>query len=379
MAEIQAALPNGTYRAIVAQREIILALPHTAKAGDSLELEVVENDGHLALALSKDPKGSSGTETITRESVATSLSRTGKLIGDLLSPPGKEGQKPVSLTLNRNEPIFDVPPQRGSDLVPALRQSIVQSGMFYESHQAAWAEGKLPTAMLMAEPQGQFSLPATQQQASNAPDTNPFADALQRPIEEMPAPPPDDSEQQLLHNNTQASQNQSDSSPIADNRSQEVNTYRDLSPMPDRSENRAHNPIPQSLTPIIQQQLEAFASQNYAWQGTAWPGQQMEWEITEEKSHDSSSPDSDDYRWQTQLRLQLPLLGDVAATLRLRGDNQVDVQIQTTSLDSEIQLSLGGPTLNEQMDNAGLYLATFGVTHKSDNQPSDFLREENEE
>ena len=41
MAEIQAMLPNGSYRAVVAQREITLALPFSAKSGDSLELEVV--------------------------------------------------------------------------------------------------------------------------------------------------------------------------------------------------------------------------------------------------------------------------------------------------------------------------------------------------
>ena len=50
LAEIQALLPNGSYRAIVAQREITLALPFSAKAGDTLELEVAENDGKVTLA-----------------------------------------------------------------------------------------------------------------------------------------------------------------------------------------------------------------------------------------------------------------------------------------------------------------------------------------
>ena len=42
MAEIQAQLPNGAYRALVAQRELVLSLPFSAKSGDSLELQVVE-------------------------------------------------------------------------------------------------------------------------------------------------------------------------------------------------------------------------------------------------------------------------------------------------------------------------------------------------
>ncbi len=38
LAEIQALLPNGTYRAVVAQRDVTLALPFSAKPGYTLEL-----------------------------------------------------------------------------------------------------------------------------------------------------------------------------------------------------------------------------------------------------------------------------------------------------------------------------------------------------
>ena len=42
MAEIQALLPNGTYRALINQRSVTLALPFSAKSGDALELLVTE-------------------------------------------------------------------------------------------------------------------------------------------------------------------------------------------------------------------------------------------------------------------------------------------------------------------------------------------------
>ena len=58
MAEIQALLPNGTYRALINQRNLTLALPFSAKSGDSLELLVTESDGKLALAVVTQP----GTE-----------------------------------------------------------------------------------------------------------------------------------------------------------------------------------------------------------------------------------------------------------------------------------------------------------------------------
>ncbi len=57
LAEIQALLPNGSYRAVVAQRDITLALPFSAKPGDTLELEVTESDGKLTLAFAHQSLG----------------------------------------------------------------------------------------------------------------------------------------------------------------------------------------------------------------------------------------------------------------------------------------------------------------------------------
>lgn len=55
MAQIQFQLANGAYRATIAQRDVTLALPFSAKPGDSLELEVVETEGRIAFAVSKAP------------------------------------------------------------------------------------------------------------------------------------------------------------------------------------------------------------------------------------------------------------------------------------------------------------------------------------
>ena len=88
-ADIQALLPNGNYRAVVAQREITLALPFSAKAGDSLELEVTESDGKLTLAFVANRTEGATTKS-GQESVSTTLSSAGKLIGNLMN--GIEGE-----------------------------------------------------------------------------------------------------------------------------------------------------------------------------------------------------------------------------------------------------------------------------------------------
>lgn len=341
-AEIQAALPNGTYRAMVAQREVILSLPNAAKKGDSLELEVIENDGKLALALLSGKKG----EAESQQSVSASLSRTGQLIGDLLSPPGKEGQKPQPAALNGNLPLINAAPAKAADLIPILKQALAQSGMFYESHQAKWAEGQLPTAQLMQEPQGQFSDLATYRAAQAKPDHNPFTEALNRPIvapaeDAIPA--------------RDGAQTRNETPDIA------LKQASDLA----QTAHRGSPAVAPELAPLVQQQLEALASNHFAWQGQVWPKQNMEWEITDER--DPNSQDETEHRWQTQLTLRLPLLGEVIANLRLQGENQISLNIKTDSPDSEVQLALGGPALNQQMSDAGLDLIQFGVSRANPN------------
>ena len=100
LAEIQAMLPNGTYRAVVAQREITLALPFSAKPGDTLELEVAESDGKLILAFVAN-RTSGKTAASLPDSVSTSLSTAGKVIGNLLNPLEGEGKQAAPAALNR--------------------------------------------------------------------------------------------------------------------------------------------------------------------------------------------------------------------------------------------------------------------------------------
>jgi hypothetical protein len=163
LAEIQALLPNGNYRAIVGQRDLTLALPFAAKAGDSIELEVTESDGKLTLAFVAN-RTSTSAANANPESVPTTFSSTGKLIGNLMAAIDGEGKRAPATPLNGNQALVENMPKNAADLVPVLKQAITQSGMFYEAHQARWVAGQLPTEALRQEPQARFSptpLPVT--------------------------------------------------------------------------------------------------------------------------------------------------------------------------------------------------------------------------
>ena len=56
------------------------------------------------------------------------------------------------------------------------------------------------------------------------------------------------------------------------------------------------SPLSQTIAPqlqgLVQQQLEALATQSFSWQGQIWPGQDMQWEIDENagRRSDAASP-----------------------------------------------------------------------------------------
>jgi hypothetical protein len=354
MAEIQALLPNGTYRALINQRNVTLALPFSAKSGDVLEMLVTESDGKVALAVAEQAAKNAG------ESASASLSRVGRFIAGLLSSTREGGEKPAPPALNESRPLTASPAVDRQALIPLLRQAIVQSGMFYESHQAEWIEGRFTQAALLREPQGRLSSPAAFAE-SHAPEM---------PLpEEMP---------ETLEKATQGaqtpratpSQTSSDPSFVAarGELSDEARVEARLPSEGDKTlsarapENRAPEQIvAQSLHTLVQQQLEALASQKFVWQGQIWPGQSMRWEIDDEEEHHArGEEESNAERWSTRLRLDLPRLGEIDARVRIEGA-RVSLSLHVTKESARDRLRASGAALQTQMSEAGLAIASFDV------------------
>lgn len=359
LAEIQALLPNGTYRAIVAQREITLALPFSAKAGDSLELEVTETDGKLALAFIGPGKTDQPATGQKNDSVATVLSQTGKLIGSLQGDIAEPGKRAVAAALNGNQPLVETFPEQAATLAPVLKDALVKSGVFYEAHQARWVAGNLSTESLKQEPQGRLSPPPvplftphtdsiTQARSNNADLLQPVS--ISQPAEERVLP----SSTATVHKPFEA-------------KTEEYSRPVDI-PAPSSSTTRTEQPgqansIPRELVPIVQQQLDALATQNYAWQGQVWPGQQMHWEIDGNPDGQRSNTDEAGIRWQTRLNLELPSLGGIDAVLRLAANGDVKISMTANSESGEERLREYAGTLKDQMSTAGLNLTQLLIEH----------------
>lgn len=216
----------------------------------------------------------------------------------LTAAPATPAGAPVVLTGKTPLVAAGAPPEPGQ-LAQHLQSTIAQSGLFYESHVAEWVKGERSLPDLMREPQMQ-----RQQQA------------------------------------------------LADGGARAQASGPDL-----------------SAALMINQQLHAHEQGRVQWQGEAWPGQPMQWEVRREQ-RDSDRQRRGDGRdgadgqpqqvWRSGVRFRFPLLGQVAATVTLVGD-QVQIQVQTGSDQSAVTLRAYAGLLEQAMAAAGAPLSSLTI------------------
>lgn len=331
-AEILSVLPNGTYRAVVSQRDMVLALPFSAKSGDTLELQVVQNDGRTAFAVVA-PKG----ETSATPAALTNLSPAGQLISQLIGRTPANPEHATPATLAAGKPLLSAPPAAAQALAPVLQQAIAESGLFYEAHQARWIDGRFPLSALTGEPQHMLT-----RGASTAPPEIAAQAATTGRAAATSAPA---GQPQLQPGSLPGAAAQGES-PAIGAASTEPRAAAALN-------------LPREITPLVQQQLQSLETGVYLWHGQVWPGQTMEWEIIDQDARRQSGGEAnDDGIWRSRLRLRFPGLGAVAAEIQLRGDR---LEVALTAADARDLLTSGLADLQSQFDGAGLKLARITI------------------
>lgn len=301
-ARIEAPLPDGSFRALVAGRSLTLALPETAAPGDTLELVVTARTPRLVVARQAD-------ESAAAQSAPSSFSRAAQLIGVLLA--GGE-RAPQAAAIARATPLLPAPPQQAAQLAPALQQAIEESGLFYEAHQAQWVAGRYPAAVLAREPQSRHA----------APRPTPAATAAQ-PAAEATVP----------ETGAEAAAPRSTAAPA----------------------------LPAELQSMVQQQLDALVTQHVVWRGDIWPGQPMQWEIAPDAQQQNTADEPAAAQWTTRLRLTLPRLGELDVALALAPE-KVSLAMTATA-QGAATLQQGMADLSDAYRAAGLppLIASVGL------------------
>lgn len=351
-ATLQRALPDGTFRALVAGQQMTLSLNTAAKSGDTLELEVSQVTPRAVFARIVGAEAGAAGNTASAQ---PALSQTGRLISFLLT--GQPTPQPASLA--GNQPLLNAPPASGTQLVPMLRQALGQSGLFYESHQAQWVLGKLDTAALLREPQGQ-----TPTQGGLQPGTTGGTGQAQSPAQGL-APGAGTLANSAANAEASATNAAANAARLAGgaDESAPLDSTRNAAALRAGVEEGAPvraQPIPERLMPVVHQQLDALATQQYVWQGQAWPGQPIEWVIEDPQGEGGAEGDEAAPTWNTTLRLTLPRLGGVEAQLHLTPAG-VALRLRADDAATIRALDAGGAALASALEAANLKLTGLAV------------------
>lgn len=113
---------------------------------------------------------------------------------------------------------------------------------------------------------------------------------------------------------------------------------------------------------FINLQLASHEQSRVAWQGEAWPGQPMQWEINKDApdarpgGQQADSPTA----WRSALRLRFAELGEVNVQLVLVGD-QLHLQLRAAGADAGAALQAHAPRLSNALEAAGAPLSSLHI------------------
>lgn len=247
-------------------------------------------NGPAAPAANGDPAASENAALSLR------LSAVARLLVDAAA--AGHGTAPA---ISPSAPLLPQPPPAAAELALALQRSIMDSGLFYESHLAQWTLQQYPQQQLQSEPQAQWhGLPAA---VSTAVDPGTTA-SVQQP-------------------------------------------------------NTTMQPLPDHAASLLRLQLQTLVAQQIGWHGELWPGQPASIHI----ANDSPAAHAGiEKTWRMRLELTLPLLGTVNATIALTGQH-LDVALRSDTGESAERLRATAPSLATALDARAFDVAAIRIEH----------------
>ena len=268
----------------VAGKRLAFQLPGQWAAGDHLQLLYLGGSSRPAFLLTTSA-GTSLPDRVGLSSTAQSL---------LGLPPAESGSGLRSL-----QPLLPQPPSESAPLAQLLQQSITQSGLFYESHLAAWAQGQWSLQSLRAEPQNASLLPVPEGLLPQA------IPVTQRPRAEVPAPAASQIQKRVLPDRVAGAM-----------------TYTQIADF-------GKPPIASmtgDLAGLVARQIQVLNQQQITWSGAVWPGQFVQWmasrceERAGEEARSPMTTSETGPHWDSTLTLHMPHLGNIQAKLHLHRD-----------------------------------------------------------
>ncbi|WP_288061038.1 flagellar hook-length control protein FliK [Thiomonas sp.] len=234
-------------------------------------------------------------------------------------------------------PVWSNPAQPPQQAAQLLASALSNSGLFYESHLGAWAQGQQPLSTLLTQPQGKLS-PLLQTATATPPSSS--ASAAQAGHGAQPSAAP-------------ATTPFMQTAPTP--RHAALAAYQTVQVGPQTASDPAALAarLPAELHGVVQQQLQTLMQGQIVWEGLLWPGQTARWSLRPDPEDSSRRQGAPAERsWSTQVELELPQLGPVQARLQLNG-NRVDLLLRRSSQAQE-RIDAALPQLRAALQSAGL-------------------------
>jgi hypothetical protein len=286
---VQAQVAPNIFKVNVAGQLVQMQLPSSIKSGDTVALQVVSLQPRLTFSMVNSASPLSSPEQ---------LGATARMLSSL----SQQAPEKAYVRAAQSTPLWETPqPPETRQLAAVLQETLSNSGLFYESHQAQWLGGERTTAQLLLEPQNLIPEQAKIMAAGS-------------PANKTTATGESDSKSVIVE--VAAGKvilaNDNPGRTVAAHANADSNSPTPLN-SPAMQDNKPVS-IPDHLQPLVQQQLNALETSQLMWQGNVWPGQDMQWEVHEQVPQHSTQESQ--RQWVTQIQLDLPNLGVVAATLR---------------------------------------------------------------
>jgi hypothetical protein len=125
--------------------------------------------------------------------------------------------------------------------------------------------------------------------------------------------------------------------------------------------------------PLVRQQLDLLATDQFRWTGEVWPGAKFDWTIEPDSSgrgqgRGGADPGDDGQTWRTRVTLALPTLGTVDAELTLSGA-RLAARVHA-SPGGAVRLAAEGDAFRRRLEAAGIELAGLSIREIGGGAPS---------
>lgn len=340
-ATVTGQLPNGRFAVLIKDQLLDLNLPRNTQPGEQLELVVAAKEPRLAFLLSQ----SQNPRPEQQQAPGVALSQAGKQLGEILNGAGSK-----VATLQQQAPLFEEMPEP-AQLAQQLATRLTESGLFYESHQAEWASGDRTLQSLLREPQAQLSEDVNRSETKDV-----SRQALPEQARTVSQGAPRTVSPELARANSETQQ----VSVRAD-----ADRPRALVEASAQQAKVVASPE-QGVRHLVQQQVQLLENHPLVWQGQAWPGQPLQWQLQLENEKDAVRPELEAQQvWQTRLDLDLPRLGAIGVSATLRA-GQFSLRFEAGSTNTVALLRSSLSQLADRFELAGLHLAMTQVHHHVD-------------